>query len=160
MKPRAAVPSLFVLFGAAVLASSYLATALRHTGPYGSLPEVRLPVAASLFGAYVVALGVGGALFLRAASLKRSSTRWLLLALWAVGASLLLFFAPALPYLVLAGACKAEALCPEAANPIAWALSGLATSREKPFASTWAVLALALAALLWEHHLAPPRNEA
>lgn len=153
MNRRTVTLVLLVMLGAHVLSSSYLATALRHAGPYGALDEVRIPVVVSMFAAYAGALAVSGWLFILVVRRRNGLSRWALFALCAVGTSILIFLAPALPYLLLAGACRAEALCPQAANPIAWALSGIATSREKPFSSTWAVLALALAALLWSRRL-------
>lgn len=160
MNPRAAIPLLAVFSGAGLLAFGYLAAALRHAGPYASLPEVRVPVSVGLFLAYAAVLAICGLLFVRAAEVKSSAARWSLTALWAVGASLALFLAPALPYLLLAGICHTEALCPQAANPIGWALSGLAASRDKPFASSWATVALVLFGLAWRHWFAARANEA
>jgi hypothetical protein len=148
MKNTSIVPLTLASLGACVLSMSYFLIAIEYAGPFSSYRDVRLPVALLLPFAYFVAIYLGTLLLQRILARKTKAARLSLLLPWAVVASALVYLAPLLPFLLLTIACKTQALCPEAANPIAWALHGIVIDRGKPFASVWAVPAIGVGVAL------------
>jgi hypothetical protein len=128
MKLTSALLPTFVVAGAGTLASSYFSESLRHTEPYAALAEVRWPVAVLLFTAYLIALTVACMLLVWAVRSGSVLKRSLLAGSWLLVFWVAAVFAPGIPYAGLALACVSPTLCPDAANPIAWALSGVVRS--------------------------------
>jgi hypothetical protein len=152
---HAALWPLLVAGSAGALTAAYLPDGLRYAGPYAAQTEVRWFVALSLFGAYVVVLVLACFVLSVASRAGGPLKRSLLVAAWLLAFWVATIFAPGLPYLGLVLACKAPPLCPDAANPIVWALGGVVRSHNKPFSPVWVVLFLG-ASVLWLRQILRP----
>jgi hypothetical protein len=112
------------IIAAAVLANTNLDSSIQSAGPYKFLTVVWFSVLAGLFLSYLPVLQITVLVLSRPMLHLSWPGRYAIVAGAAFASSLALVFVPLLPYFSLAVICKVQALCPMAANPIAWSLSG------------------------------------
>lgn len=142
-----------------VLANTNLDSSIQSAGPYKFLTVVWFSVLAGLFLAYLLVLEIT-VLVLSRPMLHLSWPARYAIVVGAVFVSTLAnVFVPLLPYFSLAVICKVQALCPMAANPIAWSLSGAV--RHGAAAPIFCVVAaLAIAIVATRTHRPFTENEA
>ncbi len=134
--------------------------ALVETGKYSDRADVRFAVAAGLAASYLLAILGGVWLLSLASSVRRAVLRALLASLALVATAVLLYSAPLLALSALAAACKVQAICPDYANPMGWALSEITWSKEKPFAAAWLAPVVAAVVALKNKANRPRHGEA
>lgn len=144
---RALLPAAVVL-GAFVLTVAFLPAALLRSGEYSAREDVRAVAAVGLLVSYLSAGALAAWALSNALLLGRLPIRVFAFVVGLLLTAALLYMAPMSVFLLLAGLCKFQPLCPEAANPMAWALSGTVYAHEKPFAAAWLTPILAATALV------------
>ena len=126
MAPRNSI--VLALAGSLVLLLTGFQSALAGAGPYASLVDVKVGIVlgagpAYFFALWLIALATG-----RARGIPLRPRRLTVFALMTFAGGLVTLLAPLVPAASLAAVCKAQILCPEAANPILWSYLQLITS--------------------------------
>lgn len=124
--PRSSI--VFALTGSLVLLITGFQSALAGAGPYASLVAVKVGIVLGVGPAYFFALWLIALATGRARGIPLRPRRLTVFALLTVAGGLVTFLAPLIPAASLAAVCKAQVLCPEAANPILWSYLQLVTS--------------------------------
>lgn len=116
--PRTSIA--LALIGSLVLLLTGFQSALAGAGPYASLAAVKVGIVVGVGSAYFFALWLVSLATARARGIPSRPRRLTVFVLLTFAGGLVTFLAPLLPSASLAAVCKAQVLCPEAANPILW----------------------------------------
>jgi hypothetical protein len=132
-----------ILFGslsAALLAATYFEPALGFAGEYAGQKQVQVGVFVCLVVPYAIAFSLGALAFDRAFRLPHLILRGSIAVLGCLCFHYVLLIAPVASYIALGSVCRIQQLCPEYANPIAWATSGTVYPGPPSFAPNWLVV--------------------
>ena len=114
----------FVLMAGAVMSVLRFDYALRQAGPYSERADVKVVVVLGLLLSHGIVASAGA---FAASMLHQVKWKWLRITAVATLALIthwLFLLAPAFAALVLLAVCQVQSICPDYANPMAWAFTG------------------------------------